>query len=227
MSDAQPQADIDDREQQVLDYLAEHPDFLASHPELLEALKVPHNTGGTSLLEHQVSVLREKNQRYARRLRDYHSVAEDNAQLLERIHDLYRVMLNARSAPELIGRLMAELRDGFGCHAVAIALYADSPPDGTVGLTGPAAEKAFAGLRSSPIPAVGRLSRDKLDLLFPDQAEALSSVALAPLDESGEQGLLVLASRDENTYHPGMGTLFIQLLGRMLGESLRRLTADP
>jgi uncharacterized protein YigA (DUF484 family) len=213
-----------DQEQLVVDYLDQQPDFFARHPELLVNLEVPHGAGGASLLEYQVSVLRDKNKRYSSRLDEYHETAESNARLLRRIHDLYIVMLDASDASDLLAKVHKALAERFKCDAAAIALYQDPVPEGAVSLASSEALKTFAGLRERPEPAVGRLARAKMDLLFDAPlAESLNSVALAPLDESGQLGLLVLASQDEHRYHPGMGTLFIDLVGRMLGESLKRL----
>jgi len=220
-SDAQRETDTD-HEEQVVEYLRANPDFLVRHPDLVETLDVPHLTGGASLLEHQVSVLRDKNRRYKRRLADYHEVAEDNVRLLRRFHRVFSLLLEARSSAEVIARTRETLCERFGCAEVAVALYAEEVPEGAVSLADTESREAFAKLREEPKAALGRLARRKRELLFGDQADAVGSVALAPLDEGGELGLLILASADEDTYQPGMGTLFVELLAVMLGERLKR-----
>ena len=60
----QPERDYQDEAlsaQAVHDYLATHPDFFEQNPSLLSALNLPHSSGGTvSLIERQISVLRQK-----------------------------------------------------------------------------------------------------------------------------------------------------------------------
>jgi uncharacterized protein YigA (DUF484 family) len=218
----------DEQARQVRDYLSEHPDFFRHNEELLAELDIPHTGGGTSLLEHQVSVLRDKNQSLSRKLRDYHAAAEHNASLLERIHGLYGEMLGAAGHQQLAERLTRRLREEFGCDAVSIALFqADLfTGDGFVRLDSDGARKEFATFMENAEPACGRFNRKKLDLLFGDRAEEIRSAAVAPLDDSGGLGLLALGSTDEHKFQPGMGTLFIELLGRMLGESLSHRFAE-
>jgi uncharacterized protein YigA (DUF484 family) len=229
MNDAETsQRETDSELQRVRDYLTEHPSFFRDNLDVLEQLDVPHEGGGTSLLEYQVSVLRDKNQAMSRKLRDYHAAAEHNATLLEKIHGLYGLMLAANDRQQLAERISDRLRQEFGCNAVAIALFdADLfSGKGVVSLASQPALDAFASLRESPQAACGRFNRRKLELLFGERAEDIRSAALAPLDESGEVGLLALGSSDEHKFQPGMGTLFIELLARMLGESIAHRATD-
>ena len=58
-------------ENAVHDFLQENPDFFERHGALLSSLRLPHVTGGTvSLVEHQVSVLRQKDLKLERKLKD-------------------------------------------------------------------------------------------------------------------------------------------------------------
>ena len=60
----------------VHEYLSEHPDFFERHDDLLNSLRLPHVTGGTvSLVERQVSMLRQKDLKLERRLRELLEVA--------------------------------------------------------------------------------------------------------------------------------------------------------
>ena len=67
---------------------------------------------------------------------------------------------------------------------------------------------------------------EKLELLFGEQAKQIQSAALAPLDDQAELGLLALGSKHEEKFHPGMGTLFLDLLGQMLGQAMLPLLAE-
>ena len=67
-------------EDTVVDHLRAHPDFFERHPRLIEGLNLPHGAGGdtVSLVERQVSVLRQKNRELEDRLRQLVDVARSN-----------------------------------------------------------------------------------------------------------------------------------------------------
>ena len=63
----------------------------------------------------------------------------------------------------------------------------------------------------------GRLNRNKLDFLFRHRAQWVESSALVPV---GDQGLIAIGSSDPARFYPGMGTLFLDLLAKVV---LRKL----
>ena len=66
-------------EQAVHDYLAATPEFFERHPRLLKSLQLPHASGGTvSLVERQVSILRQKEIKLERQLRELFQVGREN-----------------------------------------------------------------------------------------------------------------------------------------------------
>ena len=72
-------------EQAVQDYLEAHPDFFENNAALLSSLRVPHGSGAAvSLVERQVSVLRQKELKLERQLKELISVARDN-DVLDRV----------------------------------------------------------------------------------------------------------------------------------------------
>jgi len=79
--------DEEPSEQAVRDYLAAHPDFFENNAKLLGALKLPHGSSGTvSLVERQVSMLRQKDLKRKRQLKDLIEVARANDVLSAKIH---------------------------------------------------------------------------------------------------------------------------------------------
>ncbi|HEX9852201.1 MAG TPA: DUF484 family protein, partial [Woeseiaceae bacterium] len=76
-------------EEAVHTYLKENPDFFERHSSLLGSLRLPHVTGGTvSLVERQVSVLRQKDLKLERKLKDLLEVARANDILAAKLHQL-------------------------------------------------------------------------------------------------------------------------------------------
>ena len=51
-------------EEQVIDYIKDNPDFFIRHSSLLAEIEIPHESGSAiSLIERQLSVLRDKNKK--------------------------------------------------------------------------------------------------------------------------------------------------------------------
>jgi len=63
----------------------------------------------------------------------------------------------------------------------------------------------------------GRLNRNKRDYLFASRAQWVQSTALVPL---GKDGMLAIGSSDPARFYPGMGTLFLDLLARVVVSRL-------
>jgi uncharacterized protein YigA (DUF484 family) len=68
-------------------------------------------------------------------------------------------------------------------------------------------------------PICGRLHPDKNALLYGMRAEDVQSSALLPLPGIG---LLAVGSIDPNRFFPGMGTLFLRMMGEAMATALKR-----
>ena len=100
-------------EQAVHDFLAAHPDFFERHSTLLSSLNLPHASGGAiSLVERQVSVLRQKELKLERKLRELIEVARQNDVLSAKIHELTLHLLSANDLPGTIAAIEEALRSG-------------------------------------------------------------------------------------------------------------------
>ena len=76
-------------EDAICDYLEAHPDFFEHHKSVLNTMQLPHASGGTvSLVERQISLLRQKDLKLERQLRELVQVARDNDVIVAKIHQL-------------------------------------------------------------------------------------------------------------------------------------------
>ena len=93
-------------EDSIADYLKSHPDFFERHPALVLGLKLPHRAGGAaiSLVERQVSMLRQRNAQLERQLKDLVAVAKQNDALVEKIHQLCLKLMRAPTLPARLER---------------------------------------------------------------------------------------------------------------------------
>jgi uncharacterized protein len=220
-------------DEQVEQYLRDHPEFFSKHLALLATLRVPHAAGpAVSLIERQVTVLRDQNQQYKRKLMELVQVGRDNDNLHRNLHLLTLALMRAESLGDVIERVHGHLRDDFKADAVALRL-ARLPADfGTETCTlplepGDAALAAFAPFFRAVRPLCGELKPEQAAFLYGDQAEAIASTALIPLGVEAELGMLAIGSHDDHRFHPAMDTLFLRCLGELIACALTPYLEPP
>src|SRR5688572_15882591 len=96
-------------------YLKEHPDFFEQYPQILALMRVAHaGTGGTvSLIERQVSVLRDQNRSLERKLVELVQIARANEQLSRQLHDFASELLGTKSMSDVIAVAQDKIRELF------------------------------------------------------------------------------------------------------------------
>ena len=215
-------------ESAIADYLKSHPDFFERHPLILLGLKLPHRTGGSavSLVERQVSMLRQRNAQLERQFKDLVSVAKSNDALVEKIHQLGLKLMRAASLPARLEQLETSLREDFGAERAVLVLFNETSPaaaarEGFVRrLSSEDADvKPFAAFLRAAKPRCGPL-RDRQKYIFDRDADTVSSAALVPLGASATLGFLIIGSRDPDHFHPGKRMDFLGRLGELLSVAL-------
>lgn len=209
---------------EVAAYLRRHPKFLAQFPDLAVSMIVPKDEGpAASLAGYQLDVLRDKNRELTRRLNDLFANAQENERLAVRTHQLALALMRAGDAAATLRTMAAVLSEDFHGDIVRIVLFAPVP-----GLEAewlqvvPEADPALAPFRdflAGGEPICGRLNQDKLALLFGEQQARAASSVLLPLAGTG---MLAVGSGDANRFFPGMGTLFLRMMGEALVTALGR-----
>ncbi len=213
---------------EVASYLRRHPAFLNEFPDLALALVVPRDQGSAaSLASYQLDVLRDKNRELNRRLHELIEIAHENEQLMVRVHTLTLALMRARTLPETVTSITAALTEDFSTDFVRLVLFRADPelpaaPWLIAEPAGTAAFPAFAEFFKRAEPLCGRLQQEKLDVLFGDHAVEVHSAVLIPI---GAAGMLAIGSHDPNRFHPGMGTVFLKLIGEAVSTALARFPA--
>ncbi|MFN2334709.1 MAG: DUF484 family protein [Wenzhouxiangellaceae bacterium] len=209
---------------QVEHWLQNHPEFLLEHPNALTALSIPHESGAVSLIERQINLLRQENQRVTRQLNYLTGVAGENERLMQRLHRLSLELMATNSPTTLIECLQTGLKRDFQADAVCLLV---SDPNQALTLGPPATTlptdrpEWLDRLIQSGTPHCGRLTCEKRTLLFGDDGESLGSAALVPMvDSDHHTGLLGIGARSADRFHAERGTLFLQLLGETLAFRL-------
>jgi len=205
--------DEKDLEHNIVRYLRDHPGFFEGHLDLLADMILPHVHGGTvSLVERQVSVLREQKDKYRQQLQQLISHAEKNEKLSEHFNTLILALLDAEELEQIIDITNLRLEQDFEADAVSLRLFNTDHPclrkypemvDWSEPVLG-----SFEKIIKSRRPLCGTLPPVQVAALFADAA--------------GKKcyGLLAIGSQDAGRFRADMGTLFLSHLGKVLSRVL-------
>lgn len=210
---------------EVAAWLRRHSTFLQQFPDLALTLVVPREDGpAASLASYQLDVLRDKNRELSRRLHDLFANAQENERLAVRTHQLTLALMKQDNAADTLRAMAASLAEDFQGDLVRIVAF--HPVDGVsdvdwlqVIAQDDARLAGFRDILGTGEPVCGRLHPDKNALLYGPRVDEVQSSALLSLPGVG---LVAVGSRDPNRFFPGMGTLFLRMMGEALAAGLQR-----
>jgi hypothetical protein len=215
-----------DAEQQLLELLREYPDILARNPAVLADLEVPHQSGtAVSLIEKQVSVLRNKLNTSDKRLRELMDIARDNERLAKSCHRLAINLLGAADLEDVISIALDELGNELDADFAAIRLITDddnrleNKPELFIGSDAEQL-RLFTTMLDNRKPLCGRCSPEQKAFLFGNNAEQVGSAAVIPLVAGARLGLLGLGGSDQHRFSIAMGTEFLTQIGDLVSATL-------
>ena len=207
----------------VSKFLRQNPDFLEREPELLKYLELSHASGpAVSLIEKQVQYLRGQNETLEQQLNQLIQVASDNEKLMFRLHELTLELMSIGDLPTFFDRLSDAFLSEFNADILNITLFdlkieaGPKTPLFHVNRDDPEL-KQFQVQIEKGVSVCGRLNRNKRDHLFGSRAQWVQSTAWVPM---GNDGMLAIGSSDPARFYPGMGTLFLDLLARVVTSRL-------
>ena len=210
---------------EIAAWLRRHPNFLQQFPDLALTLVVPREQGSAaSLAGYQLEILRDKNRELSRRLQELFANAQENERLAVRTHQLTLALMKQHRADDTARAMAANLEEDFNGDLVRMVLFAPveglDAADWLQTLAEDDARLApFRDCLKDGEPICGRLQPEKNALLYGVRAEDVASSALLPLPG---RGLIAVGSRDANRFFPGMGTLFLRMMGEAFDTALRR-----
>ena len=210
----------------VREYLKDNDDFLQRNPDMLDYLHISHASGSAvSLVEKQVSVLRERNMDMRHRLNTLTGNARENDRLYEQTRNLVLKLLEAEDVGTLYDLFMAAMTRDFDVdHACMILWGEEEKGCRTESLDRAQAE--IGPLLRSRKAVSGTLRAEELKFLFPEGGD-VGSAALMPLSGGEQLGLIAVGSSDANRYHSGVGTLFLGHIAEVIVRLLPRLGRRP
>ncbi|QSX73923.1 DUF484 family protein [Lysobacter arenosi] len=210
---------------EIAAWLRRHPRFLQQFPDLAVTLVVPREEGSAaSLASYQLEVLRDKNRELARRLQELFGNAQENERLSVRTHQLTLALMRQDTAADTLRAMAASLAEDFNGDLVRLVVF--KPVEGIADVDwmqviaeDDARLQPFRDCLGDGEPLCGRLQPEKHAVLYGMRAEEVQSTALLPLPGVG---MVAVGSRDPNRFFPGMGTLFLRMMGESLVTALKR-----
>ena len=216
--------------EQVSEYLKAHPDFWVDRLDLLADMNLPHNPSGqtVSLVERQVSVLRERNVEVRHRLNQLIENARANDLLFDKTKRLTLSLLNTQQLDDCLDALFFGLQQEFDIHFSQVLIIAD--PD--INMPSPANKQARlvdAEQIDGHLPKIiknrraicGQLDQAEKEFIFESKASEIGSTAIAPLYyENRTIGAIAIANRDPEFYRSSMNTLFLNYIADILSRLL-------
>ena len=214
-------------EQAIAEFLTRHPNFFNDFPTLLAELNIPHphGTHAVSMSERQLIAMRDKVRMLENKLAELIQFGEENDGISEKLHALTLALLAARTPQDIVAALATHLREGFAVPHHAVRAW-NLPGDSLPGLTDAVSHAARDSVAAMAQPVCGALAVNDASAWFGEVSphlRAFACIPLRPAPAAAPVGLLVLASEEAKRFYAGMGTLYLDRLGQLVGAALVRL----
>ncbi|MGH1439981.1 MAG: DUF484 family protein [Cellvibrionaceae bacterium] len=217
-------------DEQVADYLRQHPDFLVDKPAVLAELNLPHHLDGkaVSLVERQVSILRERNMDMRHRLNTLLDNARSNDLLFEKTKRLVLSLLDTNQLDDCLDALFFGLQNEFEIHFASLLLINDQQSANVVPANQQArvvslqeAEENLGSIIHNSRAICGQLDDGEKSFIFNRNSHVIGSTAITPLTLDNKLiGLLAIGNRDPDYYRSSMNTLFLNFIGDITSRLL-------
>jgi len=193
-------------------FLRANPNFLQDRPGLLAVLNLPHGgEGAVSLVERQVSVLRERNIASRQKINALSDIGRENDRLLEATRRTVLALLSGVNRQELAKIWREQLTETFKAELGVLVWITGEPiSDSSESVAGKLIRQgeSFSGV----------LRPEEMKALFAIDASE-GSAALSPIRAGSEiLGVLAVGARDSQRYRQEDGTLFLDYLAEVIGQ---------
>lgn len=217
----------DASEAQVIAYLKAHPEFFIGQDDLITELSLPHESGkAISLLERQVTVLRERGLQARQKLGNLLENARSNDQFFDTTRSLVLALLRANNTTELANATQDQLTNHTNIDACEIILVEHNNLNVSKSIRTYPPNKLkqdFKDVFRLKRTYCGALENWQLELLFPGCSESLKSTALCPITHDGEVlALLAFGNKNEDYFNVQLDTLFLDFIGHVVGAVLNK-----
>ena len=214
----------------VREFLRDNPTFLDNHQDILESMDLPHHSGSAvSLVERQVSVMRDRNTEIRARLDNILATAQDNDQLFEKTKQLVLKLLEAKNLSTLVEAVHESLGKDYQIEFYSLTLFGTQetlPKTMARVVHVEQANEQIGTLLSANRVVCGVLREEEMTFLFGDNGAQVGSAASIPLCYNKLYGILAVGNADPNFYTGSMGTIFLSYIGEVLSRLIPQHLSD-
>jgi uncharacterized protein YigA (DUF484 family) len=210
--------------QQVVDYLKSDPHFFEGRDDLLLHLDIPHQRGeSVSLIERQVTLLRENNIEMRRKLNELVAAAKSNDLTFKRTRGLVLQLLEAETTDQFLKSLESSLKKDFKCNGCRLIIFSDQYREISAWVScipRDTARENIPGLVDNNRPVLGVLRPGEKDYIFGADGKKVKSTAILPIKSGKVDALLAIGNKDVEYFQARMGTLFLNFIADVLAQLL-------
>ena len=197
----------------IADYLAEHPEFFNRHPDLLATLTIrhPHAEHAIPLAERQLLALRDQNRHLNSSLVKLMQYGHVNDTIIQKVQQLSCALLRARDIQAVLSTIINHLKDQFALSAIDVRLWH------------PAAHSLTEVYLATPLALED--TQPYCRASAPELAfnTTLASFAYLPLCCTTDCfGTLILGSDNASHFTPEMENDWLQLIADLASAALER-----
>ena len=193
-------------------FLRAHPNFLQDRPGLLAVLNLPHGgEGAVSLVERQVSVLRERNIASRQKLAELSDISRENDRLLDATRNTILALLAGENRADLSRIWLEQVTGTFKAEMGALVWLDGSSDSAEEALITDKLVRQSSGFS-------GVLRPEEMEAVFGTAATEGSAALVAIRSGEDHIGVLGVGSHNTQRYRPEDGTLFLDYLAEVIGQ---------
>ena len=194
-------------------FLLENLNFFETRESLVGELKFKHASGSaSSLLERQVTKLRDEHKSLISLLNTFIKTASINEDLFNKSKDLTLKILGSKNKKEIINTVENTFKKEFKVDKPKLAFFKNEKLDELENITGLSLHKGAIHC--------GSFSSEKMNILFKDKK--IESMAVTVVIAKNEIGLLMLGSYERTKYLGDEDTTFIEYIRDVLEKKLEK-----
>lgn len=217
--------------EEVASYLKAHPEFFIEQDELLADLSLPHESGkAISLLERQVTILRDRGADARQKLTNLLENARNNDQLFDTTRNLVLALLRARDVTEIANVAQDQLSNHANidsCEVILVDKKGLKVADSVRTESEDILKKQFADVFRLKRTHCGAISEKQTQYLFPAQGNNIKSTAICPVISNGDVlALIAFGNQTDNYFNVNLDTLFLDFIGHVVGAVLDNQHVD-
>jgi uncharacterized protein YigA (DUF484 family) len=219
-TEIQKQAETDFTKADLVSYLQQNPNIFQQHPELLELVSLSDSRGTASLLERQVSMMKERLNEHKSQQTEYMQVARENEQISDSFSQVICQMIGFTNLSQFATEFPSELRSTFKIDEVSFktAQAAARRPSDNQGY-----DDAVRRMVNNRAVCDNRWPSNIMNLFFSPDIKSAALIPMRKADSTEPLGILALGSQHFDRYTNDLGTSHLDRLGLMSGLCLARL----